>query len=65
MKYVACMSYTRGLEELNRRRTMSIEKPALYLVAVFDEPAPKVDAIVKCLTVVKNCTVSRLTPEKR
>ena len=44
---------------------MSIEKPALYLVAVFDEPAPKVDAIVKCLTVVKNCTVSRLTPEKR
>lgn len=44
---------------------MSVEKPALYLVAVFDEPAPKTQEIVKCLTIVKNCTVSRLTPEKR
>lgn len=44
---------------------MSINKPNLYLVAVFDEPAPQVDAIVKMLSGVKNCTVSRLTPEKR
>lgn len=44
---------------------MSVDKPNLYLVAVFDEPAPKVDDIVKALKFVKNCTVSRLTPQQR
>jgi len=45
---------------------MSIMNPNTYIVAVFDEPAPTVQQLVKALgTTCMNFNVGRITPVKK
>lgn len=45
---------------------MSLNNPAMYIVTVYDDPAPLNDDVVRAVgKICKNCSVGRITPVKR